>query len=415
MRKKRFLITLLVVLAAFFGSKFVLDTLYASQKDYIYGDDTTYNDNAINKEEGEYLILVVGVDKNSNTDNTDFTRTDTIMLISANAKTGEMKLLSIPRDSRIKIRDKFDKVNHAHAFGGIELTMQTLRTFLGLDIDYYVQVNYQALINIVDALGGVDYEVPEGVYVDRGSIQIEPGENHLNGNEVMWLLRTRNIYNNGDIGRVNTQQQFVKAMVDEVVKKSKSMNIMTFISNYLRYVKTNLPMGALMDLAGNINNFSSDKMDTYTVPGMEQTINGTSYWIPDYKKTWKIVDDNFDSFKLENWSKEDSGYREYETIDEIEDQSGESGIDPDKFKEPEVEEVPLPETQTIPMETPVENNTPAPAPAPVENYNPPAPAPAPAPVDTYTPAPAETYNPPAEEYYEVIDEYVEYHEYYIDE
>ena len=320
------------------------------------------------------MILLVGVDKNGNDDNTDFTRTDTIMLISADTKTGEMELMSIPRDSRVKIRDKFDKVNHAHAFGGIELTMQTLRQFLGLDIDYYVQVNYQALINIVDALGGVDYDVPEGINIHKGKVKINPGPNHLDGNEVMWYLRTRNIYNNGDIGRVNTQQAFVKAMVDEMVKKSKDMNLMTFISNYIKYVKTNLPMSAMLDLAGHINSFSSDKMSTHTVPGMEQTINGTSYWIPDYDKTWQIVDDSYSNFKLKNWKKEDSGYEEYKDFGHIEDQSQTTGII-EKEDDGQAEEAPVPETQTIPMQNnkqnwqaPAQNNNES-YQAPAENYN----------------------------------------------
>ena len=374
MKAKRFFITLLVILVGFFGSKFILDRLEASQRFNINGNENIINDDAINKEEGQYLILLVGVDKNGNDDNTDFTRTDTIMLISADTKTGEMELLSIPRDSRVKIRDKFDKVNHAHAFGGIELTMQTLRQFLGLDIDYYVQVNYQALINIVDALGGVDYDVPEGINIHKGKVKIHPGPNHLDGNEVMWYLRTRNIYNNGDIGRVNTQQAFVKAMVDEMVKKSKNMNLMTFISNYIKYVKTNLPMSAMLDLAGHIDSFSSDKMSTHTVPGMEQTINGTSYWIPDYDKTWQIVDDSYSNFKLKNWKKEDSGYEEYKDFGQIEDQSQTSGII-EKKDDGQAEEAPVPETQTIPMQNNNENRQ-APAQnnnesyqAPAENYN----------------------------------------------
>ena len=374
MKAKRFFITLLVILVGFFGSKFILDRLEASQRFNINGNENIINDDAINKEEGQYLILLVGVDKNGNDDNTDFTRTDTIMLISADTKTGEMELLSIPRDSRVKIRDKFDKVNHAHAFGGIELTMQTLRQFLGLDIDYYVQVNYQALINIVDALGGVDYDVPEGINIHKGKVKIHPGPNHLDGNEVMWYLRTRNIYNNGDIGRVNTQQAFVKSMVDEMVKKSKDMNLMTFISNYIKYVKTNLPMSAMLDLAGHINSFSSDKMSTHTVPGMEQTINGTSYWIPDYDKTWQIVDDSYSNFKLKNWKKEDSGYEEYKDFGQIENQSQTSGII-EKKDDGQAEEAPVPETQTIPMQNNNENRQ-APAQnnnesyqAPAENYN----------------------------------------------
>lgn len=374
MKAKRFFITLLVILVGFFGSKFILDRLEASQRFNINGNENIINDDAINKEEGQYLILLVGVDKNGNDDNTDFTRTDTIMLISADTKTGEMELMSIPRDSRVKIRDKFDKVNHAHAFGGIELTMQTLRQFLGLDIDYYVQVNYQALINIVDALGGVDYDVPEGINIHKGKVKINPGPNHLDGNEVMWYLRTRNIYNNGDIGRVNTQQAFVKAMVDEMVKKSKDMNLMTFISNYIKYVKTNLPMSAMLDLAGHINSFSSDKMSTHTVPGMEQTINGTSYWIPDYDKTWQIVDDSYSNFKLKNWKKEDSGYEEYKDFGQIEDQSQSSGII-EKKDDGQAEEAPIPQTQTIPMQNnkqnwqaPAQNNNES-YQAPAENYN----------------------------------------------
>ena len=375
MKAKRFLITLLVILVGFLGSNVILDRLEASQRFNIYGNENIINDNAVNTEEGQYLMLLVGVDKNGDDDNTDFTRTDTIMLISADTKTGEMKLLSIPRDSRVKIRDKFDKVNHAHAFGGIELTMQTLRQFLGLDIDYYVQINYQALMNIVDALGGVDYDVPEGINIHKGKVKIHPGPNHLDGNEVMWYLRTRNIYNNGDIGRVNTQQAFVKAMIDEVVKKSKNMNLMTFISNYLKYVKTNLPMSAMFDLAGHINSFSSDKMSTNTVPGMEQSINGTSYWIPDYEKTWKIVDDNYSNFKLENWKKEDSGYEEYKDFGQIEDQSQTTGIIK-REDDGKAEDAPVPETQTIPMQNTNENqNWQAPAnnnqsyQAPAENYS----------------------------------------------
>lgn len=356
MKAKRFFLSLLFILLGFFGTKFILDRLVENQKELAYKDIPNYNDNAVKTADGEYLILLVGVDKNGDDDtNTDFTRTDTIMLLKADTKTGKMDLMSIPRDSRIKIRDKFDKVNHAHAFGGIELTMQTLRSFLGLDIDYYVQINYQALINIVDALGGVDYDVPEGITIDKGKVQIKPGPNHLDGNEVMWYLRTRNIYNNGDIGRVNTQQGFVKAMVDEIVKKSKNMNIMTFISNYLKYVKTNLPMTAIMDLAGNINSFSSDKMDTHIVPGMEQTIDGTSYYIPDFEKTWKIVDEVFPNFKLENWKKEDSGYQEYEHYDEIKDESTDRGLEDEKKQEEENNQAPLPQTKTI-KEEPVNQN-----------------------------------------------------------
>ena len=130
----------------------------------------------------------------------------------------------------------------------------------------------------------------------------------------------------------------------------------------------------MLDLAGHINSFSSDKMSTHTVPGMEQTINGTSYWIPDYDKTWQIVDDSYGNFKLKNWKKEDSGYEEYKDFGEIEDQSQTTGII-EKEDDGQAEEAPVPQTQTIPMQNnnqnwqaPAQNNNES-YQAPAENYN----------------------------------------------
>ena len=265
MKIKRILAIVFVFALSFIGSKFALDFLN-QRTDPTYAG-SGFEDNAVKKSDNEYLILMVGVDQAAGEENNeDFTRTDTIMLLKANTKDGTIKLLSVPRDSRVKIRTGFDKVNHAHAFGGIELTLQTLRNFLGLDIDYYVQINYKALINIVDAIGGVDYEVPEGVEIDKWNLHVRPGMNHFNGTETMWYLRTRHIYLNGDIGRVGAQQDFLKAMVDQAVQKSKQMNLMTVVSTYIKYVKTNLPMSIIADLLANIDSFSSDKVETFTVP-----------------------------------------------------------------------------------------------------------------------------------------------------
>ena len=313
MKIKRILALIFAFALSFVASKFVLDFLDQRSNANIYAEGGTFEDQAVKTSKDEYLILMVGVDQAAGEENNeDFTRTDTIMLMKANVKDGTIKLLSIPRDSRVLVRNTYDKVNHAHAFGGIELTLQSLRNFLGLDIDYYAQVNYQALVNIVDAIGGVDYEVPEGVEIKKWTLDIKPGMNHFNGTDTMWYLRTRHIYNNGDIGRVEAQQDFIKAMVDQAVLKSKQMNLMTVISSYIKYVKTNLPMPIIMDIVKNINNFSSDKVETFIVPGNEATINRTSYYIPDERGTWDIVDEEFADFKLKKWTEELSGLPEYQ-------------------------------------------------------------------------------------------------------
>ena len=311
MKIKKFFALIFVFALSFVASKFVLDFLDQRTNAKTYANGGTFEDQAVKTSKDEYLILMVGVDQAAGEEgNEDFTRTDTIMLMKANVKDGTIKLLSIPRDSRVLVRNTYDKVNHAHAFGGIELTLQSLRNFLGLDIDYYVQVNYKALVNIVDAIGGVDYEVPEGVNIKKWTLDIKPGMNHFNGTDTMWYLRTRHIYDNGDIGRVHAQQDFVKAMVDQAVKKSSQMNLLTVLSSYIKYVKTNLPMSAMVNLVKSIPNFSSDKVKTFVVPGNGAYINNISYYIPDERGTWDIVDEEFGDFKLKKWTEADSGLPE---------------------------------------------------------------------------------------------------------
>ena len=234
------------------------------------------------------------------------------MLCKINSETGKVDIFSIPRDSRVKVRDEFTKVNHAHAYGGIELTLKTLRDFLGVDIDYYAEINFDAVVNIVDEIGGVNYKVPEGIRLDAGNTHIRPGINKMNGKDVLTYLRARKIYKNADLGRVNAQQEFMKGIINELLKKSKEINMTSLIETYFKDVKTNVPFGTMVDFANNMSNFSSDKFKTYTVPGEASMIDGVSYYIPDYEATWDIVNKVFPKYKLKGWSKEDSYYWEYE-------------------------------------------------------------------------------------------------------
>ncbi|EEB36589.1 cell envelope-like function transcriptional attenuator common domain protein [Anaerococcus hydrogenalis DSM 7454] len=311
MKFKRLLITLLTVATVYFGSNLFLNRLENKKNITNYGKEAA-SENKYQKVDHEILVLMVGVDVNENNENPDFTRTDTIMLCKINAETGKVDLLSIPRDSRIKVRDEFTKANHAHAYGGIGLTLKSLRDFLGLDIDYYVEINYDALVNIVDGMGGLKYKVPKGISIDHGDVHIRPGINDMDGMDVLWYLRTRKIYNNGDLGRVNAQQEFLKTIVNELVKKSKEISMTSLIETYFKDVKTNLPFSTMVEFANSMSNFSSDKFKTYTVPGEASMIDGISYYIPDYEATWDIVNKVFPKYKLKGWKKEDSYYWEYE-------------------------------------------------------------------------------------------------------
>ena len=311
MKLKRFFITILTIALVYFTSNAYLNRLQDKKNITNYGEEASYK-NKNQKVDKEILVLLVGVDESQNKENPEPTRTDTIMLCKINYETGEINLLSIPRDSRIKVRDEFTKANHAHSYGGIELTLQTLRDFLGLDIDYYAEINYEAVVNIVNAMGGLEYDVPKGIHIDEGKYHFSPGKTKMNGEEVLYYLRTRKIYDNGDLGRVSAQQNFLKEVVNEIVKKSDSINMTEFVQTYLSYVKTNVPLKTIVDFASNMSEFSSDKFKTYTVPGIPEYIDEVSYYIPNYEKTWEIVDKVFEKYKLKGWNKEKSGYREYE-------------------------------------------------------------------------------------------------------
>ena len=100
---------------------------------------------------------------------------------------------SIPRDSRVYIDGEPDKINHAHAYGGIELTIQTIRDFLGIDLDYYLEVDYQTVKAVVDAAGGVRYNVPEDAAPVPGEVH-RVGDHVLNGEETLSFLRHRQGY-----------------------------------------------------------------------------------------------------------------------------------------------------------------------------------------------------------------------------
>lgn len=167
---------------------------------YIY-----INNEYLNSSSDRTNILLFGIDSESLSSEKG-TRSDTIMLLSLDPSVKEPILISIPRDTRVKIPDRNtqEKINHAHAYGGTELLVKTVEEFLNLQIDYYVKINYLAVEEIVNAIGGVSIDVPidmryEDPYADPPlNINIKQGLQTLNGREALHFLRFRSGYANQD-------------------------------------------------------------------------------------------------------------------------------------------------------------------------------------------------------------------------
>lgn len=265
-------------------------------------------DNPRQRNKDELLFLLMGVDA-KDVKKSKGTRSDTMMLVKVNFKTGKIDLLSIPRDTRVNVRGKQDKINHAHAFGGAELTVRTVREFLNIDLEHYVKVDYKAVVEIVDAIGGVDIDVPRDMRYDDPyadpplHINIKKGFQPLDGKNSHDFLRWRK--NNdgsveiGDIGRIEMQQMFVKELIKQTLRPKNIFKIPSLIETYYDYVETNVSLKLMAKGALHAKNIDTNAMTTNTVPGESKRIAKISYWIYNEEETKEIVKDMFGDYLLD--------------------------------------------------------------------------------------------------------------------
>lgn len=271
-------------------------------KDIDLGEDNEIKQ----KNKDEILFLMMGVDA-KDVKKSKGTRTDTMMLVKVNFDTGDINLLSIPRDTRVLVKDKEDKINHAHAFGGPSLTMKTVRDFLNLDVDYYVKVDYKLVMAVVEAIGGIKIDVPRNMkyndpYCDPPlNINLKKGFQTLNGQQAHDFLRWRKNndgtgYPEGDIGRIKAQQMFLKELIKQTLKLKNATKLIEFIEIYYDYVETNVPLSVMVKGATSAKKINMENMKTATVPGVDQKIGGVDYWIYDREKTEEIVKEMFGDY-----------------------------------------------------------------------------------------------------------------------
>lgn len=180
-----------------------------------------------------FTIFVSGNDTYGDID--ELSRSDVDMIVTVNPTTSTVLMVNIPRDYYVQTSYGYDKLTHTGMYG-IEETKQTVENLLGIDINYTFRVNFSSAEDIVDALDGVDIEVPEGMAVERLNADwalegVHEGWNHLNGARALAYARERHAYVDGDIQRAKNQQQVLEA----IIKKAASSKILT---NYTKLLKS---------------------------------------------------------------------------------------------------------------------------------------------------------------------------------
>ena len=244
----------------------------------------------VDSDEGKRLnVLLLGIDPR---DGETMSRTDTIIVASMDTRTKQMALLSIPRDTRVNIPGHgWDKINSASVYGGPELTIRVVSDLLGAPMRYYVLANFNGFKGIVDALGGVTIDVEENMYHEDEpgyGINLRAGVQRLDGAKAIQYVRYRG-YVSGDIERTQHQQKFLMALGREMLQPGAILKLPALIPEVKRYVKTNLTIENMYQLATAAKKLEGAKMVAQTLPGVPVNIGDGSYWGVDPNEARRVL------------------------------------------------------------------------------------------------------------------------------
>lgn len=225
---------------------------------------------------------------------------DTMLLIRFDPRDEKLTVLSIPRDTRTWVDGLgTTKINEANYYGGPALSARSISDLLGdVSIDRYVRINVQGVEKLIDALGGVTVNVPKEMrYQDDSQhlyINLQPGEQKLDGDKAMQFLRFR--YDEyGDVGRVQRQQMLMRALVEQSLDPKTIARIPKILSVIQSHVDTNLSVEELVALVGFASQVDHASNQMLMLPGEFSSPSEfeLSYWLPNYQRIDEIVDQYF--------------------------------------------------------------------------------------------------------------------------
>jgi|GEM_PF-1889245 len=226
-------------------------------------------------------VLFVGLDRDPPH------RSDTVMVANLDLKSLQTRVLSVPRDMRVRLPEgSYDKLAHAYVYGqqhdgaGVEWVESSLHDLLGVEVPYHVVVNFDGFVKLVDALGGVDIDVEKPLkYVDHAQnlrIDIPEGLQHMDGEMLLKYVRFRHDAM-GDIGRMQRQQKAMRAVLSTLKKRGAYRRLPTVLSALSETFQTNFTLDQLTALARRVPDVKDEFIQTATVYSEEERFNGVSY------------------------------------------------------------------------------------------------------------------------------------------
>ncbi len=264
MRKKIFILgicAILLITVAYFGVSVAVFITSPFEQVYTGNeiDDVEIND-------GKFVVnaLIMGLDK-------DETRTDTLLFFRYDSSTGKSFMMSIPRDTYVYIDGKAKLINTAYATGGAELTINKVKEITGLPVNYYVIFTFKDFRNVIDALGGVEFDVrPQGYYYEDPYqdllINIPGGRQILDGKKAEGLVRFRADYARADLERVEVQRDFVSALIEQKFNADYIGHIPKIYNTLKGSLKSNIAIDDLLSYADGFLESGLTQLDSLTLP-----------------------------------------------------------------------------------------------------------------------------------------------------
>ncbi len=239
------------------------------------------------KNEKPLNILLMGVDEREG----DSGRSDALMVLSVDPAHNRSQLISIPRDTRATLvggnsshSGTKDKINHAYAYGGADMSINTVENLLDIDLDYYVKMNMEGVTEMVDAVGGVTVNneidwYDEGYY--KKGYHYEKGPIQLDGDQALGYVRMRHEDPKGDVGRNERQRKVIKAIIDKgssIKSVSRMSDMLDVLGNNMA---TNMDFDMMKDMLLNYRS-AKENLTTYQMTGQNERIDGIFYYqVPD--------------------------------------------------------------------------------------------------------------------------------------
>ncbi|MFC0013566.1 MULTISPECIES: LCP family protein [Allobacillus] len=292
MRKRtKIMIGLLVVLFTSLAGIFVYGhSIYqeaekavdASQQELERGDKSEKREEKVDPSKDNVSILFIGVDDSDAREGSS-SLADALVVATFNKKENSINLVSIPRDSYVDVPYQLekDKITHVHAKAGLDETVDTVEGLLDVPVDYYVRLDFEAFVKVVDTLGGVPFDVPyymeeSNSQDEKGSIVLQPGKQQLTGEEALAVARTRK-YDN-DLMRGQRQMELLDTILKETMSVSNLTKYGDLINDISDHLTTNMPFNEMVSLHSYITDMNGVQMDKMQLSGNNLMKNGVYYF-----------------------------------------------------------------------------------------------------------------------------------------